>query len=883
MKPHSERDTLVGRDAELAEIVAAVGENRLVTIVGPPGVGKTRLAAEAGAAVEEEFEVATVDLTSVSSSGYVARAVATALGVANAGSSTAVEAAVMLVGERRVLLSLDNCEHVLKAVVDVVGVLIDACPNLCVLATSREALGLGAELVWVLSPLEQPDAVALFVARAGRRFVLDATNADAVGEICRRLDGLPLAIELAATRSDVLAPHQLLTMMDERRSTVVADPGQADPRHRTLDAAIAWSWHLLTPTDQALIRRLSVFSGGATATAIRNVCAGTEVITDEVDAQLARLVSHSLVARGNNRYRLLETVRHFVRDQLATAGESDEARNRHAAWGTTLAEAGERHLTGPQQREWIKRLNGEAENLRAAMEWLITDHQVERALRLTSSLTLWWRATSALAEGRRWLGAALSNVDGAPTIGEGKAFFGAALLADVQGDPATAWSHAVQSLQIGGRLNDRSLRARSLLLIGRNLLCRGESGEAASALQECVALAREAHDAWCLSYGLTILAGASGGRAALEEAIRVARDSGDAIALAYGLVSLAGDTEDPKSAQKFLSEAMSATSGIGCPEHTSALTAMGRLALAQRDLASAESYLGCAREEALRADSLDARAATAYELANVARADGDVPEARAMLDHAMTAEDHANVVSIPVGLLQARMAAASGDYRAAADGVRRFEEFARTKGLGVQLARALLVRADIFRRASRDEDAQDALTEALSLFESTGDTAGLADCLDDLGGLAITRGLSARGVTLLAAAESLRATEGIVHFLPDHPHYETDLSTARAQLFPDDFERAWCTGEGATLEDALRTARNPVASLVEVREEVWAQLTEKERAVVELVGSGLTNREIAERLFISIDRVKARLRHARRKIGSSSRSSLVGEVQQRRR
>ncbi len=877
-------EVFVGRAAELSEIVVALDAHRLVAIVGPPGVGKTRLAAEATGAVAQKFnEVVSVELSAVSADDDVARAVAAALGVSNSAGGTAIESAASLVGERRVLLSLDNCERVLDSAKHVAEALIERCPNLHILATSRQALGVESERVVTLAPLAAPDAVELFVARAHKGFVLDDSNKQAVTEICRRLDGLPLAIELAAARTDVLAPHQLADMIDQRLSTVVADASQPDPRHRTLDAAVAWSWDLLEPPEQILLRRLSVFAGGATPSAVRAVCAGTAVATDEVTHHLGRLVDHSLAVASDGRYSLLETVRHFAGDQLTRAGEATEARNRHAAWAITFAEQAETHLTGPRQREWIHNLNTENDNLRAALQWLTTDHQSERALRLASALTIWWRATSALTEGRNWLSAALATAgDQEPSAARGGTLFGAALLASVQGDADAALGAAIQSLEIGRRLEDDALCARALLTLGSSLTLKRASHDATLSLRDCVTLSRRSGDHWCLSYGLALLGLANGERKWVEEAIEVARTSGDSIALAYCLDMLALWVSAPATAATLLNQVVSLTTGINCPARTSALIGLGHLALENGDLISAEKHLGDAQEQARREDSALSVARSMSELARLAHLRGDLSRARHLIESALAVLAQVDRCSVEMWLSLARVAAAQNNLPVAAGLADSAEEYGRSAlGDAPIVAGALSIRADLFRRDDRVDAAQRALLEALSIFESEGDLRGITDCLDDLGGLAIAQQFFVHGVALCAAAASLREGSGLSRFPPNHPHYDADLAAARQRLSAEEFERAWFHGNGVGLQGALFAARDPAASLVTVSDECWAQLTEKELAVVELTARGLTDREISEQLFIPRKTVSWRLRTARTKVGSLSRSALVTEVLRR--
>ncbi len=886
-------DVFIGRQTELAEIIAAIAANRLVTIVGAPGVGKTRLAAEVTAQLGSGFDIIKVDLTRALGVGGAARAVAGSLGLPEAETRTAAESSVAAIGERQVLVSLDNCEHVLDEVAELLPVLIATCPNLNVLATSREMIGADGEFVSALSPLAVPDpgakgiasyaAVALFVARAGSDFVLDAANAEAVAEICRRLDGLPLAIKLAGARAAMLAPDQLVQLIGLRLPIVVADSTDNDSRHRNLDAAIAWSWDLLSPAEQALLRRLWVFSGGATAAAIRRVCVGDNVSANEVDLLLERLVDHSLVVSADSRFFLLETVRHFSGQELMRAGEPSEFRNRHALWATDLAQEAEGGLVGPSQRKWIARLDTEADNLRAAMDWLLIDQQIEAAMRLVSALALWWRANSALAEGRKWFRAAIqAAANEEPTTTRAKALFGAALLANVQGDIRVASVAAGGALHIARRLGDVGISARALLVLGSCNLLSHSLADAASYLHECVTLAHEVDDTWCRTYGLAILANVTGDRAYVDEAVELARASGDSIALAFCLCAVASWAPDPVSLRSVVSEALLLTSDTSSPEQAAAFLGMGRVEIDGWEWSSAEAFLARAHDAAWRADSC-ALVEVMHQLARVAHARGDLGGARSFLERSLAYDRHTGAPNLGVQLSLARVAADQGYVVAATDLVDRTEAYCREHGFIINLAQALLVRGDLLRSDNRVGPAREAVEEALRFMEACVDRGGVADCLDDLAGFAIVEGSYANGVTLIGAASFLRESRALRSFPPDHPHYDADCSTARERLSAAKFNRAWKSGKNLRLEDAVELSRTPPAAPMECHDEEWSQLTEKELAVVQLVGAGLTNRQVAERLNIAENTVRVWLQKARAKLGPLSRSALGAKVREQRR
>ncbi|CAA9576383.1 MAG: Transcriptional regulator, AfsR family, partial [uncultured Thermomicrobiales bacterium] len=456
-RPHNlpmQPTPFLGREREVAEVTGLLrrGEARLLTLAGPGGVGKTHLALAAAAELLDAFPDGAwfVDLAPLADPALVPTAVATALGLREAGGRPPADAAANHLRDKAALLVLDNWEHLLGAA-PFVADLLAACPRLAVLATSRAPLRLRGEREHPVGPLALADpaadaaalagseAVALFVERARAvkpGFALDETNAVAVAGIVRRLDGLPLAIELAAARVRVLAPPALLARLDRALPLLTSGPRDAPARQRTLRDAIAWSHGLLSPDERDLFRRLAVFVGGFTLEA-------TEAVADlggELDALggLEGLAEDSLLRPaegpgGEPRFTMLATVREFAREQLEASGEAAVAHGRHAAFFTVLAESAAPELTGPDQGAWLARLEAEHDNLRAALVWA-EGHEPESCLRLAGALWRFWYARGHLAEGLRRLEAAVARADGRPADACARALLGAGVLADLQGD-----------------------------------------------------------------------------------------------------------------------------------------------------------------------------------------------------------------------------------------------------------------------------------------------------------------------------------------------------------------------------------------------------------------------------------------------------------------
>ncbi|MEU6714586.1 BTAD domain-containing putative transcriptional regulator [Nonomuraea sp. NPDC046802] len=422
---------LIGREQAVQRVRELLTTGRLVTLTGPGGVGKTSVAIEVARASAQAYQegVWLVDLTAWDGRGDPAELVLSVLSIPDVQGDAESAGARLAesLRERRMLLVLDNCEHVIEPIAELMGALLPAAPGLRVLATSREPLRLRGESRWELPPLEVPDtddpdrlarasAVRLFLARAG--LGSDHQSVAGVAEVCRRLDGIPLALELAATRVPVLGVQELaarLKVPQDRFGLLGAGPRDAPERQRTLAAVIDWSWRLLDEPERAVLRRLAVHAGGCALASAEALCSGDGVSSSEVLDLLAGLVDRSLVVRGDGpRFRLLESVYAFCLDRLCDSGEEEPLRRRHADHYLALAEQAEACLRGPGQREWLRRLDAEAANLRAALETYRRAGAAEQALRLATALTWYWFLRGRITEARRALAEALAVKGEAP-------------------------------------------------------------------------------------------------------------------------------------------------------------------------------------------------------------------------------------------------------------------------------------------------------------------------------------------------------------------------------------------------------------------------------------------------------------------------------------
>jgi predicted ATPase/DNA-binding SARP family transcriptional activator len=471
----------VGRAQELTELAHLLAATRLLTLTGAGGSGKTRLAIELATQATGTSRIAWVDLAPLADAELVPQLVATAFHVPGRADISMVDATIAAIGDARTLLVLDNCEHLVDACAALAERFLRACPRLTILATSREALGIASETAWLVPPLLGAEAVQLFVERARAAapvFALSDANADAVREICRRLDGIPLAIELAAARIRVLSPEQIAERLNDAFRLLTAGSRTALPRHRTLRGTMDWSYDLLSEREQALLRRLATFSGSFSLEAAEDVCIGDPLDPEDILDGMATLVDKSLVVmeagEGAARYRLLETVRQYGAERLAEAGELDRFRDRHGRFFLAFAEAvGPRLVGGPHEPGLMARVSLEHDNLRAASAWASADPaRGEEALRFADSLfwywygTGYWFGTGQFNEARQYIAAALERAPHASGLLRGRALSANGLNALAQGDYQDAKRSFEQSLALMRQHGDRGAEAFVLSKLG---------------------------------------------------------------------------------------------------------------------------------------------------------------------------------------------------------------------------------------------------------------------------------------------------------------------------------------------------------------------------------------------------------------------------------
>jgi predicted ATPase len=736
----AEASSFVGRRHELGELRALLGRTRLLTLTGPGGVGKSRLALELARGAEREYAdgAALVELAAVSDPRRVPGAAAAALDVHGLPGQPLVDALLEFLAPRPLLLVLDNCEHVLAASAALADALLRGATGLTILATSREPLRIAGEVVFRVPSLGIPDpertldpdalfgfeAVRLFVERAASAapgFELDAENAADVARICFRLDGLPLALELAAGRLGALGPAALAARLDDR-FRLLRGGGAAPTRQQTLAATLQWSHDLLEPDERTLLRRLAVFSGGFDLGAVEEVCAAGELEPADVADALARLVEKSLVAAdetgGDRRYRLLETVRLYAAERLAEASESGALADRHAAWALAFAE----------RESGSTRLDPEAANLRAAHDRLLA-HAPTEALRLAAALWPFWLRRIDLAEARDRLAASLAAAP-ARTALRAESLIAAAAVDVRSGSLVHGASYALESLEIAAELGDGRAEWRALQALGEQLGILPDSNEES--------------ERW------------------FARSIEVARREGFRAGEAVGVYSLGvarATIGDLAGADELFERSLATFRELaGSGERIPSLVNVAEMPAGGTGLRPAMWIVF--EDTLLPFAEISCEAAAGYVLANragIARRLGDADRAHALLDEsaaifAREADDRGRATVL---IRRAYLELSGGDPDAARTGFEEGLALRRRlndrRGIGLALCGLGLIETSV----GRFDEAGRVLGEALALFRRAGDRWGLASALWRTADLEVARGRLDEAEAALLEARSV--------------------------------------------------------------------------------------------------------------------------------
>jgi predicted ATPase/DNA-binding CsgD family transcriptional regulator len=886
--------SFVGREAELTQVRELLAQNRVVTLTGAGGVGKTRLAVQIAAQMTSEFSdgVWYVDLAPITDPEVVPIAVTHALGLPDQPGRSTMDSLLRFVRDRQMLVVLDNCEHLLDASAELVVALLGAALGLTLLATSREAIGVAGEVGWRVPSLSLADeAIELFTDRARHArpgFTLTDDNAGTVGEICRRLDGLPLAIELAATRVRALSLAEIVESLHDRFRLLTGGARTAVRRQQTLRASVDWSHALLTEPERVLFRRLAAFLGDFDLLAARAV-AGHDVVEHfQVLDLLTLLVDKSLVVAndrgGRTRYRLLETVRQYALEKLGESGEADAVRSRHRDHYTALAALLDTPA-GSDYEQCVEQADLEIDNLRAAFAWSRENSDVELALALASSLRPLWQARGRLREGLAWFDAALAD-DKVQHL-EVAAAVRARALADtaalgIWAGAAESPDQAQQALAIAREVEDPALLARALTACG--YIAGYFDAEAARAyLAEAIGLAREFGDRMRLSQILVaqvaaaILAGNPlAARAAAEEGRDLAEAIGDRFdarrcRFGLGMAQLCqGDLAG--AVAQFAAVADEAEGAHDEIWRVDSLAYQGVALAYQGDTGAARAAADAAVEAAAEVGGIKASAAYGA-LARVALAAGDAATA---LDAIEAARQHAIAApktAAPQRVLSAVAALVHGDLVAAG----RWADDAVSTTTGALLSDALTARARVAIAQGEPDQAERDAHDALARAAEVEAYVFIPDILECIAALAGEAGSHREAARLFGAAEAIRQRMGAVRFKIYDASYEASVVALRDAMGEKDYDSACAEGAALSTEEAIAYAqrgrgerKRPTSG--------WAALTPAERDVVRLVSEGLGNNDIATRLFVSPRTVQSHLTHVYSKLGLSSRVQLAQEA-----
>jgi len=751
--------TFIGRENEIAEVKQELNEHRLVTLTGSGGTGKTRLSLQVAVELLDHFDhgVWFVELAPLADPELIPQTILSAIGISEQQSKTPLEILKEYLHEKKTLIVLDNCEHLIEASAKVANTLLNAAPELKILASSREALGVKGELSYPVPSLSLPDpkhlpaieqlsqyeAVRLFIDRASLvspHFDVNKENAPAIAQICYRLDGIPLAIELAAARVKMMSVEQISKRLDDRFRLLTGGARTALPRQQTLRALIDWSYDILTENERLLLRRLSVFAGGWTLEAAEEVCVGDEIESYEILDLLTQLVNKSLVVviehsqSGETRYRMLETVRQYAREKLLEAGESEILRDRHLTYFVKLTKQAEPELFRANQVFWLNKLEDELDNLRMALDWaLATD--VEAGLRLMVTPQLYWDARSDFREVESWLAQFLERYGNADSLrARGLLIYGQAVA--LGGDFEAARKLGEQSLELSRAISDKQMEAFSLWSLGMVIAIQGDNARGIPMLEQSLALYQSLGDKF-----------------------------GQATVMAW--MSLNNNDLDHSKAHLFeslqLFRELGHLSGIAI-----CLNELAHRAIWGGDFSSPVLWLEEARE-------------LHRQLGNTLReADG--------LSY--------------YGLL----AYWQGDYKQARTS---YEESAKLYDKVGHLLNVSWSRVDIAYIVLRQGDYQEAkerFRSCIQQFQKANNTIALIYAMEGLASMNVDHGQAERAVLLFAWADAMRERIGDYRPPVEQASVERDLAVIHSKLDDAAFSKAHAEGKGMTIEDAVALA-----------------------------------------------------------------------------
>jgi predicted ATPase/DNA-binding CsgD family transcriptional regulator len=912
----------IGRERERAKVADLVAASRVVTLTGAGGCGKTRLAVEVVGDVAPRFSdgACWVDLQGVSEPELVTAAIGGAVKVHGRPGQALSDTLAEQLRARQLLVVLDNCEHLVEACATLVAGLSSACPQLHVLATSRVPLVVEGEATFGVAPLPVPDpdarsastvaaadAARLFEVRARQvaaDFRIGDDNAVAVAEICRRLDGIPLAIELAAARVRVLAPGQIAAGLSNRFRLLTGGLRGAPARQRTLEASLDWSYELLDEVQRLALARLSVFAGSFELDAAEAVVGGDGIDGDDVLDLVAGLAEQSMLEvverYGSARYRLLETIRVYARQRLSELDDPARVRGRHLEFHVELAGRAHAGLTGGQPEPWVTRLAADLDDLRAAMDWAAESGDLRGLVDMTEPVVRFWFEHGLSGEVHRRLHAA-ADAPGAPDGERVRALMAAAALALAGSEPASAHRLASQAVDVaraadvgGALVVGLGQRAFSGVLSGLST-----SEQVDADVEEALQRAERCEDASTRAYVLAFAGAAlahhrsiDAGCRLFEQAVEVCEANDLAFQLPAAHASLgAGLGPGPEwsgglgRSRRHARLAVELSRQVGRPGwEVAGLTGLGAAAVLQGDHERAREWLsraqGVLRSRALEGSQYDL--GFRHWLALSAYASGDLETARATAAAIVRtgrgggSRWHESIGEWLLGVL----AYGQGRHDDARLHLQASRALSTDPRLPWPLGRSLLGLAEL---ADEDEDievAWELAHDGLEVLDDYGDRVGAAAALETIAGLTVVLGEPQRSLRLLAASQRFHTESGIARLPAEADRFARVRNTAQAALDSTDATACWDAGSERSLADAVAYARRGRGER-QRPQFGWASLTPVERDVVRLVAEGHANADIGQRLFISVNTVKKHLSHVYAKLDVKGRADLAAQVARR--
>jgi predicted ATPase/DNA-binding CsgD family transcriptional regulator/Tfp pilus assembly protein PilF len=877
-----QQTSFIGREREIADIARSLQVARLLTLTGSGGSGKTRLSIEVASHLLENYPegVWFVELGALTDPALVAPIVASTLNMREETGRSLVATLEEGLGHHKVLLILDNCEHLVRACASLVDTLLRSCPHLHVLATSRHVLNIAGETIWRVPSLSFPDphhfqpfdavrkyeAIQLFMERARLKqpaFDLTPDNAASMAQLCYAMDGLPLALELAAAHVGTMPVQDMAARLDERFRLLVGNSHSTPNRQQTLRAAIDWSYDLLSEIEQRLLRSLAVFTGSFSLDAVESVC--MHQVTGDPDAYeaidlLPELVDRSLVVmeerKGETRYRLLNTIRQYALLKLrADVNEEAALHTRHLHWYTQFAEEAQPQLQGPDQVAWLERLQLEYDNIRAALEWgLVSESGLESVSRLAVALGWFWYVHGYATEGRQWLEVAIDSGTLPPEL-RALALYRAGLLARSQGDYGQATSLFTRCLEIYRAIGDKKYISATLLSLGVVATNTGEYEQATTLLKESLALKQEIGDRSGGAIALNNLANIATdqgdfaqARQYFEECVAIQTEAENKFMLAVSLNNLGNIARclgEYDKARQLVLESLRIKRELGDKiETASSLHKLAEIEWCERNYAEALRLCTEGLESLQDTGDKEATALILNTLGEIARCQGDYPEARARYEEALSTAKEKWVINDALCNL-GRLAAQEGNY--------------------IQ--------------------AEAKLKECLRAYTLVGAKKGIAECLATAGRIGAAEGLLEMAVRLFGAADLLLTVSGYRMHPDDENELRQSHVAVRSRIGKAAWAAAWEEGHAMPLDTAVALAIETMEATVQAMSVAASkkaasrgprypkELTQREVEVLRLVAEGLTDAGIAERLFLSTHTIHAHLRSIYAKLGVTTRSA----------